>query len=334
MVRTGRCLLLAAVFTLSTGCPSDPDAEAKWRLDLEADEDIGALMSVWGPSADEVYSVGGQPGDTGFGVLMRWDGDAWTRGELPDAVPMLNWVHGAGGELFLVGESGTVLHSTDQAESFEAIGPADVSDPLWGVWAAAPNDLWAVGGDPFEMSSQLLHYDGSEWTRFELPPLDRPAGTLFKVWGSSSDSVWVVGDAGIILHWDGSAWTQQLAGTASDLISLWGTGPDDVAAIGGRAGGTLARWDGSSWASESLTGLPGMNGVWMDDTGDAIIGGTLGNLASVSAGSFDFELDEFSVSPMVVHAVFGLEDGTRFAVGGTLDRSPPYLGVIARFGTN
>ncbi|NJK33030.1 MAG: hypothetical protein HC927_11815, partial [Deltaproteobacteria bacterium] len=58
-----------------------------------------------------------------------------------------------------------------------------------------------------------------------------------------------------MLHWDGSAWTQELAGTSADLISLWGSGDDDVLAVGGRANGVLVRWDGSAWQALSLASV-------------------------------------------------------------------------------
>lgn len=324
---------LVALCTVASACPASPNDDAQWEVGLDADEDVGALMSVWGPSPDDVYVVGGQPAtsaDGGFGVMFHFDGRDWSRVSLPADTPMLNWVFGSDEQVVAVGEAGTVLRSRDGGQSFESFGPAGITDPLWGVWGPSDDELWAVGGDPFVPTSQLLHYRNGSWTELSLPALDRPEGSLFKVWGTDAEHVWVVGDAGIVLSYDGQAWQQQLAGTTSDLVSLWGTGPNEVAAIGGRANGTLARFDGSSWSSEVLAGLPGLNGMWMGGDGAALIGGVFGTLAELPAGSSTFERLEFSVNPLVIHAVYGFDDGSRFAVGGSLDRSPPYIGVIAQ----
>jgi hypothetical protein len=128
---------------------------------------------------------------------------------------------------------------------------------LWGVFCVSPTDVWAGGGDPRDRDGvpALSHWDGDGWAVETLPELDRSAPALFKVWGTGADNVYAVGSSGLLLHFDGTEWRQELAGTAEDLISLWGTGPDDIAVAGGRANGVLARWDGQTWTSQVLIGL-------------------------------------------------------------------------------
>ncbi|MCA9684458.1 MAG: hypothetical protein KC457_19850, partial [Myxococcales bacterium] len=132
-------------------------------------------------------------------------------------------------------------------------------------------------------------------------------------------------------HFDGSAWTQQLAGTSRDLISLWGTGPDEIISVGGRANGIIARYDGSAWSSETIGELPGLNGVWMAEDGTAFAVGVDGIVIEIEPGGFEWtELDR-SVRPDTLHGAFGLADGSRFAVGGNLLFSPPWTGVIVQW---
>ena len=145
--------------------------------------------------------------------------------------------------------------------------------------------------------------------------------------GVQPDDIHVVGAAGVLLHYDGSAWTQEPSGTANDMISLWGNEADDIVAVGGRAIGTIARWDGASWTVEEVGTLPGLNGVWMDPEGRVSIVGNNG-VAAVIRDGFDAETEVSTVSFEVLHAVFGLDDGTRVSVGGTLNSSPPYIGLI------
>ncbi len=76
-----------------------------------------------------------------------------------------------------------------------------------------------------------------------------PSGTtadLAAIWGSAADDIWAVGTAGTILHFDGVAWSDRGTGTTTHSLSgIWGSGRDDVWAVG--AAGTTAHWDGASW---------------------------------------------------------------------------------------
>jgi hypothetical protein len=188
-----------------------------------------------------------------------------------------------------------------------------------------------VGGDLPGDEPVLSHYDGSAWTSTPIPPLDRELDALFKVWGSGPTDVFAVGQAGVILHYDGSEWTQQLAGTASDLISLWGTGPNEVVAVGGRSTGIIARYDGQAWESAKIGMLPGLNGVWLDAEGEGFAVGVDGVTIEIPGGSLEAQNFERPGFPLLLHGAFGLEDGARFGVGGNLQSSPPWTGIIVQF---
>ena len=59
-------------------------------------------------------------------------------------------------------------------------------------------------------------------------------------------------------------------------MNLWGTGPDNIVAVGGRSNGMYAHWNGSEWRSEVLPGEPGLNGVWVNPEGIAWLVGERG----------------------------------------------------------
>ncbi len=332
--------VLAGLVALVSGCDPapDPSPETEWEVGRTTDEDVGAYLSVWGSARTDVWALGGQPdtsqGD-GFLALAHFDGTSWSDatptglGELP----MQNWIYGVDGELWTVGERGVTLHSPGGSGDDWEMVPAPVDVPIWGVWGPAADDLWAVGGDatPGSGDPVLLHYTGGAWETVEVPELDRSCDALFKVWGTGPDQAFAVGDSGVILGWDGNTWAQVPSGTSSDLISLWGTGPDEIIAVGGRSNATVLRWDGSAWTSESLPGLPGLNGVWVDADGRATVVGILGKVATLEPGTYEFAEEDSNAAPMVLHAAFGLEDGARFSVGGTLDRSPPLSGIIVQY---
>jgi hypothetical protein len=132
----------------------------------------------------------------------------------------------------------------------------------------------------------------------------------------------------VILHYDGDNWSQVSSGTVRDLISLWGTGPDEIVAVGGRDIGAIARWDGAQWTTTDIGRLPGLNGVWVNQAGRAVVVGGMGTAAWFDTGSDEPNMLTSKAGFNVLHAVFGFDDGTRISVGGTLDRNPPYTGVI------
>lgn len=327
------CALLLSGFV--AGCPaSGPEDDglgpASWRTAVEADDSVGAFLSVWGASSDDVWAVGGQVsalGEAGTGAAYRRQSGTWAAAELPPDAPLLNWVHGTTSRLWIVGNAGAAYYREGDAWTTT---PTGTDAPLWGCWAVSDDDVWAVGGDALDPDAEpvIVHFDGTTWSDHPLPDLDRSANAMFKVWAAATDDVWVVGDSGVILHFDGQAWSQVPSGTGADLISLWGTSADNIVAVGGRSIGTIARWDGSTWTSEEVGRIPGINGVWMHESEDAAVAGNDGAAALIYAPAFETELEDSGAGIMVLHGVYGFENGERISVGGTLNRSPPYFGII------
>jgi hypothetical protein len=103
-----------------------------------------------------------------------------------------------------------------------------------------------------------------------------PSGTtnnLIGVWGSGPNDVWAVGRGGTILHWNDSAWTAVPSSTTANLFGVWGSGPNDVWATGG---GTILHWNGSAWSSVSSGTSADLLGVWGSGPNDVWAVGDLG----------------------------------------------------------
>jgi hypothetical protein len=127
--------------------------------------------------------------------------------------------------------------------------PTGTSATLWWVHGIGKNDLWMVGE-----AGTILHWDGTTLT----PSPSGTSKTLYGIWGASDDDLWAVGGRpgqdGVILHFDGNAWTSVPVPVAFvAYFKVWGAAPNDVFVCG--EAGTLVHFDGSAWAPIA-TGLP------------------------------------------------------------------------------
>jgi photosystem II stability/assembly factor-like uncharacterized protein len=314
------CLLL-----IGTGCPSDPEpiATDPWGEAFPA-RDFGWILGVWGPPGGPTYAVGGAPD---AGRIQRHDGAAWSEFPIGLDAPLLNWAHGFSDQDFtVVGNHGTILHYDGQ----HFTQSATVTDQnLWGIFGASPDDLWAVGGDGFlDGQATILRNQGQGWSKVQVPALQHPdVFAFYKVWGSAADDVYIVGQRGVVLHWDGAALTELFVGTGEDLVTVYGLSKDRVAIVGGRANGELITWDGVAWKREQLIPLPGLNAVWFRDPNQIHVGGQSGTLATFDWTTRKYVQEETDTN-LDIHALFGDGSGRLFAVGGSLLSSrAPYLGL-------
>ena len=310
----------------TTSAEPSTGGEDGWTIALELGVELGMAMSVYGASEDEVRVAGGQDGDDGSsGFVLRWDGAAFQPEELPAGTAMLNWIGAAGSDLWAVGLEGTALRREGDAWVAKGSG-TDVT--LWGVWGGREDEVWAVGGDGVSEAPTLLGFDGSAWSEVVLPMLPRASHGLFKVWGADAEHVFVVGDGGVVMRRAGGEWVVDALDGVAPLISVWGRGQDDVVAVGGRANARVLRWDGgrAAWMDDTFE-PQGLNGVWVDADGSAIAVGRMGGIYELRPGSTELHAVD-SPTLHLLHAVHGFTSGPRFAVGGSFEGPPPWVGVI------
>lgn len=298
---------------------NDNESTFAWREAFDT-TDVGFISAVWGSSSDDVFAVGGQLDQ---GEVYHFDGTDWQAMQVPE-VPVLIWVFGFGPDNVLAaGQNGGLIQYN--GDTWQSVDSTTTND-LWGIWGASEDDVWIVGGRVNTGPIVILHYDGQQWSNVDVPALDRESTSLFKVWGTSADHIFAVGQAGVILEYDGQSWEQVESRTTEDLISLWGSGPNRIAAIGGRTNGTIVTYDGTFWASRSLTPLPGLNGIFVEAGNQAVVVGLIGTIASVNLSTFEFIVEPTPTS-FTLHAAWGDGDGTVYAVGG-LATELPFRGVV------
>lgn len=92
--------------------------------------------------------------------------------------------------------------------------------------------------------------------RNPLWPCPSPTNaTLRAVWANTPDDVYSVGDAGTILHFDGSSWTLNTSPvTSKNLRGVAGSSRNRLFAAG--EGGTVISFDGAKWKAPPNANLP------------------------------------------------------------------------------
>jgi hypothetical protein len=95
-----------------------------------------------------------------------------------------------------------------------------------GIYVSKPNEIWLAGGSIFRWDGQSSHAP-LVFSRLTLP---NPNPTVEKLWGDSPSNVYGVGNAGTILHYNGSSWRKIESGTSLDIYDIYGDGEEVFAA--------------------------------------------------------------------------------------------------------
>ncbi len=94
------------------------------------------------------------------------------------------------------------------------------------VFAFSANDIWFEGNIHWNGSTYTAHMNG-----WPLMP-NGDGWQVNKMWGSSSEDLYAVGNNGNIAHWDGRKWTKIESGTTIALLDVWGSPDGTVWACG------------------------------------------------------------------------------------------------------
>lgn len=259
---------------------------ATWKTSLEGLS--GALLSVWvapAPSGGpgDVYTVGASAG--GGPLFLRGSPEGFVR--IPVAASGdLWWVDGVpGAGVWACGTEGRVVRY-DPADGDVTDLSTGALATHYGLWGSSPFDVWVVGADPDGTGpeSAVRRFEGAAWTQAVLP--EEVAGkTLFKVWGTAFNDVWVCGQGGVLLHFDGETWSAVASGTPSTLLTVHGASPTTAVGGPGVAAVIVERGAGGAFAPAALpAGTESLNGVFVPPTGDAWAVGYFGTVLRRTKG--------------------------------------------------
>jgi len=177
------------------------------------------LSAVWGSSSRDVFV-------TGDGLILHYDGVAWST---LLAAPETEFVALWGDSPSMIFALGRGPYPTPGNRAYRYGGAAwePMEREVWGfsLWGSSPVDVYAVGlGDP-----GAYHYEGQSWTQQYLVNRGYENSA---VGGTSGSNVFVVGNWGSVLRYDGSTWQTQNSGTKEILTDVWGASATDVFIVG------------------------------------------------------------------------------------------------------
>ena len=322
--------LVALASACASGDPNFEDAERDARpFQRVVDSPAAALFAVHGRGADDVWLVGA---DDGQGPLaLHWDGKDWQRyatGVHGD----LWWVHAVdGGPVLAAGTDGTIL-SYANGEFARLPTPALGKHLVFGVWAAAPDDVYAVGSSAGR-NGFVWHYDGQRFSPLALPdslPADehRDTPAFFKVWGRSARDVWIVGGQGVVLHGNAMEGFERIdAPTEATLFTVHAAG-ERVLMVGGEGQGVILEANADTLIDRSPPAAPLLQGTHVSSDGTAWATGLGGSIYRSRGGEFvpvDAGVDLTATQSL--HSTWVDPKGGVWAVGGNVLRPPLSAGV-------
>ncbi|MHB2148756.1 glucosyl transferase [Calditrichota bacterium LG25] len=215
----------------------------------------------------QTFEFGGEGGSSSFyDVAIIDENDIWAVGEIYTANDKYNAAHwdGEKWELKKIDWDGVVSRLTC-------------------VFAFSSNDVW------FGVTN-LIHWNGSKFEKNINPVLNQfYYKTVNKIWGTSSSDLYVVGNSGLIAHYDGQKWQriespEGASGTEFNFHDIWSdinfySGKREILAVASvfeynRQGKQVVRIENKNVSNIDTTGLPdALQSIWFKSGRIYYIGG-------------------------------------------------------------
>ncbi len=135
--------------------------------------------------------------------------------------------------------------------------------------------------------------------------------TLRAIWGSSATDVFIGGDDGTIIHYNGSDWSSPMeTGSTKTIRGLWGSSANNVYAVGDQ--GTFLYYNGSGWAKIANTTSTNFNAIWGNSSSNMYIVGDDGTVLKYNGKTVSTENVYIDTD---FNAIWGSDDQDIFIVG-------------------
>jgi len=91
----------------------------------------------------------------------------------------------------------------------------DFYHPIQSTFAFGSNDIWFCGNG-------VIHWEGKSFIPIAIPTNVWGPYQMNKIWGSSSNDLYVVGNEGNIAHYQNGQWSRITSGTELHIYDIWG----------------------------------------------------------------------------------------------------------------
>lgn len=301
----------------------------------------GLLSVREGPEPGDIWIVGASPDDAPSEgpVAVHLEGGAWERIDTqawPGAELWWSWP--ATDEVVLVGDGGRILELDRADGSLSAVDGPNPDVTFFGVWGSSASDVWAVGGAVGSETPALWRRVDGVWSN-AADGLPDGVGVLFKVHGTGPSDIWLVGNGGLALHWDGTAFTDVATDTDLDtrntpLLTVDAAGAVPVA-VGGQGNAVLLEWEDGAWRDHSPDFQPGINGVCAGAGQLWAVGQAGSRSVRGSDGTWVPDLDQGvgALTPEDWHGCLIDQEGALWTAGGRISSRPLIEGVVGYQGS-
>jgi hypothetical protein len=115
--------------------------------------------------------------------------------------------------------------------------------PIQSIFAFGQDDIWFCGNG-------VIHWDGNYFIPIPIPTEVWGPYQMNKIWGSSNNDLYVMGNEGNNAHYQNGSWSRIESGTEVDLFDIWGNndGPIWTCGYSDDYGiSALLRYTGGEW---------------------------------------------------------------------------------------
>ncbi|MHB2150385.1 glucosyl transferase [Calditrichota bacterium LG25] len=220
----------------------------------------------------QTFEFGGEGGSSSFyDVAIIDENDIWAVGEIYTANDKYNAAHWDGEKWEL-----------KKVPSIICGNNSPIQSAIFTVYSFSSNDVW------FSDGAELIHYNGYNFKQ-DCSINTLLTGRINKIWGTSSSDLYVVGNSGLIAHYDGQKWQriespEGASGTEFNFHDIWSdinfySGKREILAVASvfeynRQGKQVVRIENKNVSNIDTTGLPdALQSIWFKSGRIYYIGG-------------------------------------------------------------
>ncbi len=264
------------------------------------------LNAVWADKPGDWFAVGDA------GEIWQDRGAGWIPMTSPRSDDLYDVFGSDSAYVWAVGDTDSILFYDQISWQPVRPNPSGHLDAIWATICAI-----SVAADGAHCSNTFFAGAGGAVARytlfntFDLLTSAETYADLHGVHGASGDA-YTVGEGGVILYNDGSAWSLS-ASTGASFRDVFVISPLDVVVVGASeaSGGCVLEGADGAWEGTCDSGIPNLYGVWAQDASNVFMVGDAGAIVR-----YDRTLRHPETAPLADYRdVWGFSSGEPIAVG-------------------